>query len=698
LVIRQFPGSGIVLDTNGGNFVEGNYIGTDVTGTLDKGNGGNGVEIVNSAGNVIGGTTVGAGNLVSGNSGEGVFVGGPTSKANLIAGNFIGTNAAGTGALGNSASGIYIRRAGGNIVRNNLVSGNTGFAGVAICGAATFCGGGNGDSGSPSDAAGNIVQANVIGRAVNNSGPLGNTGFGVSIDGAPDNAIGEGAAGLGNVIAHNSRGVIVFNAGAIGNRVRGNSIDLNQGLGIDLGNNGVTNNDFGDADTGPNNYQNFPVLTSVIGGNALTVAATLNSLASTAAVIDFYNSPTCNALGHGEGQTWLGAMTLPTNVDGNLSLTASLAQVPANTFVSATATTADGTSEFSSCALVPAGVVEWPTSQDGNGHFYQYVRQPGLSWTEASAAASQMSYNGWSGHLVSIAYGSENAFVNALRNGGDMRAWIGLSDPNGIAEGSWRWITGETFDYSNWGPGEPNNLGTEFWVEMFADGTWNNNVVKDLSFPSQGYIVEFEPPPPPPPSAGTIASVSPSTGTSTGVPVNGFMVVRGTGFPSPTTGVAIVSNGGTTMSGFVLQSPSTASAYWVRLPAAFPLGSATIQLYDPSTAGVSNAFPITVAAVPGTPIITNVLNSDFLATTTVSPGSPIYVQADGIDTAGSVIRFQQGNSVTDVASDQTNTGSNIGVAALVTAPAGLAPGTVSVSIRQGPSEFSAPVSLTVPPQ
>ena len=257
LVIRQFPGSGIAIGGAGGNVIEGNYIGTDVTGTLNRGNLGNGIDIDNSAGNRIGGVDPAARNVVSGNSGEGIRVGGPLASTNSILGNRIGTNAAGTSALGNSASGIYLRRAGHNIVQGNLVSGNTGFAGIAICGAAAFCGGGV-DVGNPADAAGNIVQGNLIGTAADAIGALGNNGYGVSIDGAPDNLIGEPVAGHANVVSHNGGAVVVFNPGSLGNRIRGNRIDANQGLGIDLGNDGVTLNDADDARHRPEQPAELP--------------------------------------------------------------------------------------------------------------------------------------------------------------------------------------------------------------------------------------------------------------------------------------------------------------------------------------------------------------------------------------------------------------------------------------------------------
>ena len=106
LVINRFginPDVGIgilLLQTNGGNVIEGNFIGTDVTGTVALGNKFFGVVIENAPNNTIGGTTVEARNIISGN-GTGISLGGPGATGNLVQGNFIGTDVTGTIAVGN---------------------------------------------------------------------------------------------------------------------------------------------------------------------------------------------------------------------------------------------------------------------------------------------------------------------------------------------------------------------------------------------------------------------------------------------------------------------------------------------------------------------------------------------------------------------------------------------------------------------
>ena len=151
-------------------------------------------------------------------------------------------------------------------------------------------------------------------------------------------------------------------------------------------------------------------------------------------------------------------------------------------------------SAWSDDFVVGPGPVQWPVGSGGNGNFYEYVRTGGLSWSAARAAAEARVYQGTTGRLVTIGSAAENAFVTGLANGGPLRAWIGMNDPDGPDDiFLFSWITGEPADFFNWSAGEPNNFQTEFWVELFGDGTWNNNVELDQLNPTLGYIVEYAP-------------------------------------------------------------------------------------------------------------------------------------------------------------------------------------------------------------
>lgn len=141
LVINRFDATGIFIAGPGGNIIEGNFIGTDVTGAVIRSNNGGGVVILESPNNRIGGATPGARNIISGNQGGNVQIAGNGASANTVLGNYIGANASGVAAVtADASSGIIIVEAPNNTIggtttaARNLISGN--FDGVMISGAA----------------------------------------------------------------------------------------------------------------------------------------------------------------------------------------------------------------------------------------------------------------------------------------------------------------------------------------------------------------------------------------------------------------------------------------------------------------------------------------------------------------------------------------------------------------------------------
>ena len=340
----------------GGNCrIEGNYLGTNASGSAAVPNT-TGVSIQISAGSVVGGTVAAARNVISGNESVGVTVNyDQTATANVISGNYIGTNAAGTAAIPNG-TGIYLSSAPGNVVgglaagSRNVISGslNPGF-GVGI---------------AYETANGNMVQGNSIGVAADGVTELGNGSTGMFVSaGASDNVIGGPAANAGNTIAYNLDGVQILQEASLpgisrGNLVSHNSIHSNQRLGINLSfdyDGDPAPNDNGDADSGPNDFQNYPVTTSASNGR---VRGTLDSRANAAYTIDFYSNDECDQpSGFGEGKTWLGSTMITTNGAGHAEIDAALT-VPAGSGVAATATDADNnTSEFSQCFAVGGSAV-----------------------------------------------------------------------------------------------------------------------------------------------------------------------------------------------------------------------------------------------------------------------------------------------------------------------------------------------------
>jgi len=411
LVINRFADDGIELAIAGGNLVEGNFIGTDVNSAFALGNLGRGVSIFGSPGNTIGGTTAGARNIISGNNFQEVVIASSAATGNQVQGNFIGTDVTGTTGLGNT-DGVSILSDGNTIGgttdgARNIISGNrlgvriassgaTGnqvqgnFIGTDVTGTValgnpsgglrifsdsntiggTTAGARNIISGNNVvgigiyEATGTKVQGNFIGTDVTGTADLGN-GLGVFISNSgSNNTIGGTADGEGNTIAFNGEGVWVdgvtwLGFSAFGNAILSNSIFANAGLGIDLGADGVTPNDLGDADTGANNLQNFPVLTSVIGGSIIIIEGTLNSAANSDFRLQFFSNSACDPSGSGEGETFLGSTTVTTDASGDaLFMGTFLVAVPVGQFITATATDPnDSTSEFSECLQVVSAII-----------------------------------------------------------------------------------------------------------------------------------------------------------------------------------------------------------------------------------------------------------------------------------------------------------------------------------------------------
>jgi hypothetical protein len=433
--------------------IEGNYIGTDVTGTLGLGFGPSdtGIKIDGGAGWTIGGTTSGAGNLISVHGVAGIIAGSATGA--VIQGNFIGTDYSGTFQAGSQSYGIALGGCSncliggsGSAARNLISASNIGIdfatcenstiagnfigtaasgigphpwgiggslgnaAGIVISAGSTFNIIGPGNVIADSEFAGvqitdsgttnNVVSGNFIGTDV--TGTIGQANYvGVQIEnGAGNNTIGGTPAGAGNVIAFNGNrnvhsgggfGVVVGSSSSdtatIGNSILGNSIFGNQSLGIDLLGTGVPLQNDSQGHIGPNDFQNFPVLTgAAIAAVSLTVSGTLHSVPNTSFRLEFFANAVPDASGYGQGQTFLGYANVTSDNNGNATFpAAALAALPAGqNYVSATATnlSTGDTSEFSLNLLI-APTVTTVTSSANPSFFGQNV-----TFTATVAAAA----------------------------------------------------------------------------------------------------------------------------------------------------------------------------------------------------------------------------------------------------------------------------------------------------------------------
>jgi parallel beta-helix repeat protein len=349
-VISGNDGYGLFVTNTIDNIISGNEIGPDATGLNSPGVQAFGVGILTGAsGNLIGG-----GNVLSGNTSYGVYMFGPYASNNVVEGNLIGTDVTGTNALPNGGWGIGIW----NDANNNIIGGTTSGARNVISGnTAAGYGIAIGTANS------NVVEGNYIGTDISGKLPVPNSFAGVAVEsGSTGNVIGSTAAGAGNVIDYNYVGVAVYQNDTTNNPIRGNSIFDSGWVGIDL--DGFPGNHVG-YESGPEDYQNYPVITNAFGlGNSTIVRGNFNSLPNDLYYIDFYANTVEESYGYGQGQTYIGTATVTTSGAGNafFAYTNNSANYSGQS-ISATATAATGdSSQFAADVLatnIPAASAQF---------------------------------------------------------------------------------------------------------------------------------------------------------------------------------------------------------------------------------------------------------------------------------------------------------------------------------------------------
>ena len=391
--------AGIQIRVGTGSVIQGNRVGTNLSGTAAVPNGVSGI-VATSGTATIGGTTPGAGNLLSGNTGDGIDLQ-PGTQSGLIQGNLIGTDATGLAPLGNSTSGLRFQVSGGITVGGTTAGAGNVFAADGGIGAIEAISGTG------------PIQGNLLGVGVDGTTPLGNLGLGIALEEASHITFGGTTTAARNIVANNANGgiqitgageliegnliaanrnaqgslnasILVVNGftqansntiggttpgagntitgspgpgvaigGGVGNAILSNSIYDNGFLGIDIDLNQFGSplpNDPQDPDTGPNNLQNYPVITdSSTDGKTVHVAGTLNSTPNGTFLVQFF-ADDGNAQGLAEGRVFLGQRSVTTDGSGNVAFAFDLAfpGISPSSAITSTATDSGGnTSEFS---------------------------------------------------------------------------------------------------------------------------------------------------------------------------------------------------------------------------------------------------------------------------------------------------------------------------------------------------------------
>ena len=355
-----FAGVWISGQRTSNNAVAGNFIGTDVTGTISVPNDTEWVSSDNAEFSLGGGVYIdgGASDNRIGTDGasiddtgernvvQGIQLNGNGTDGNIIAGNFIGTDVTGTRSLtafgadgvflgeGPSYNWIGVNPNGGADVgaEGNVISGN--YDGIQIWLRSND----------------NVIAGNEIGTNATGSIAVPNQEAGIDIEqGCDGNTIGGATAGAGNLITNNGGPGVDMTDTCTGNQITANRIFGNTGQAIDLGNDGVTDN-APSPRQGPNKLQNFPI---IVGTSSGQLEGWLGgSVPDTSYAIEFFASSTYNADGSGEAEDFLGSMEVITDASGQAIFTVPFTAPAGLPVITATATDPRGdTSEVSALRL-----------------------------------------------------------------------------------------------------------------------------------------------------------------------------------------------------------------------------------------------------------------------------------------------------------------------------------------------------------
>jgi parallel beta-helix repeat protein len=393
---QTFDGYGISVFSSGLNTIQGNRIGTDVSGTQAVPNSIDGIQLYGvSRTNTIGGTTAGARNIISGNLRHGIFL--RDAYNNNIQGNYIGTQADGASPMGNGENGVFLYSGSGNNI------------------------------GGTTAGSGNVIAFNGI-----PAGPQLRNGITLT-------QLDPFTSSSGNLIRRNS----IFSNGDRGIRL----YDPNCSFC-------TVHNDTNDGDSGPNDLQNTPVLTNAVtSGGSIAISGRLHSKPNTAYTLEFFANPEINGTGYGEGKTYLGSTAVVTDGSGNAGFeTFFVDNGYTGQFISATATDPSrNTSEFAADVVAdgPAGALQFaqPSYTFGEGSYFVNINVVRVGGSEGivtvhystsnDTATAGSDYIGTSGMLTfTNGETAKTLLVQLLDdslNEADERFFLALDTPTGGA-------------------------------------------------------------------------------------------------------------------------------------------------------------------------------------------------------------------------------------------------------------------------
>jgi hypothetical protein len=402
---------GLHLEGTGTAGVYGNRLGTNAAGTASVPNGFTNVRI-EGASNFIGSALAGARNLFAGTlpGGGAIEVSGGGAAGNRICNNWFGLDASGTGVVGPPFVAIRVTQgATGTEIGGTSSACANYFAAAAL-------GIGISDAGTT----GTLVRGNVFGRSPSTTGAAFANQIAIRVsNGATSSTIGGSGGAANEIVGSLADAIEVWGATTTGNRISRNSIHDSGGLGIDLSPDGVTPNDAGDGDVGPNQLQNFPVLATAVnacGAGTTAISGSVDTPGPDSGLVELFQSATADPTGFGEATTYL-ASVIPAF---NGSFATAVPAQPVGSVITSTFTDANGNTSELSAAIA---VVATPLAPSNLGASLAAGPGANLSWVDNASDETQF-------RIERRAAGGSFAFLaNAPANA------VGFTDPGPLTAG-----------------------------------------------------------------------------------------------------------------------------------------------------------------------------------------------------------------------------------------------------------------------
>ncbi|MAP93391.1 MAG: hypothetical protein CMK07_00420 [Ponticaulis sp.] len=463
--------------------IQGNLIGVLMDGVSDGGNLADGIRFASGPNDTltIGGTASDEENVIGYNGGDGIELSYVTTASLL--GNSIGASADGSGAAGNGGHGIYL------FTSSAIDIGDGTTAGLNYINSNTN------DGVNIDDSTSVALYGNAIGLSSDGITARGNQNAGIRLlagTASTSAVIGGTTSGQGNIIANNSEEGITLVDAATSATILSNLIYANTGLPIDLGDDGLTDNDSGDGDTGANDLLNRADLDGLYaeGSGTLSYFFTLDApVNSDGYRVELFRTGSANSDNAGDLEEFILAIDTGSHAGGAVRYAAQVAESSGLTIgdiLTATVTSFTGATTY--------GVTSEPSSNFELQALYEYTDIP-LTGTSYGSSRHEMSPYVYLGSVVSgdaAAFDSADAdgddddgvTIPSGSQGADIQISFDVAGDGGYLSGWLDWNGDGDFADTVDGISEVLASDIQDGGADDADGSVNGTIVLDVTIPS----------------------------------------------------------------------------------------------------------------------------------------------------------------------------------------------------------------------